>query len=176
MLYVRNSPLVSFVTHLGAAEDIVRSFSHVIQDNQFAALGLVLFAELARIHCLIGDKPTDPQDTAQSTDVDLHAASTASAVRLDEDVGEAVERTTDTNIPPESSARSNERSHRDTTFSSSAMPESSETSLFPVQQVHSMATESSEANTDEQEALRKRHKHRKRKGANAIDDLLRGLD
>lgn len=176
MLCVRKFPFISLVTHSSSAEDTVRSFSHVIQNNQFAALGLVLFAELARIHCLIGEKVDDPQDTARSTVVDLQEASIAPAVRLHEDVGEAVERSNDTNIPQELSTKFVESSRGDTTFSSSTMPESNETSLFPVQTMHPMAAGSSEANTDEPEALRKRHKHRKRKGANAIDDLFRGLD
>ena len=166
---------MSSIAYLNSAEGTVRSFSHVVQNKQFAALGLVLFAELATISRLVGVKVDNHQDAGGST-IEQQEAFKATISPLPEDFGEAVERNFATDTPTHLLRRLTERSDVDKVLHSTSIAESSETHPFPVQPTDSMAMESGEASMDAQGTPPKRPKHRKRKGANAIDDLFHGLE
>ncbi|KAL8829707.1 MAG: hypothetical protein Q9191_001860 [Dirinaria sp. TL-2023a] len=165
----------SSMAFLNCAEDVARSFSHVIQDNQFAALGLVLFAELAKISRLVGAKIDNHQDAGEPT-IDPQKALQAPVLRLFEDFGEAVERKNSTETLTHLLRGSVERSDLGRGLHSTPTPENTEKHPFCVQPTRSVAMQSGKTSVNAHDTPPKRPKKRKRKGTNAIDDLFQALE
>ena len=133
-----------------------------MSDNQFATLGLVLVAELARVWKIIGGEG----DVGDGQEIDLVKAIedgkrvTVASVRLHDDVGELVER------PPTG----------DVSLVSEATDQAA---AVQTEQVRSSIADKRGAKAVSPQKMNKRRKVKAgkiKKGSSVIDDIFRGLD
>ena len=139
-----------------------RAFTQVVSDNQFATLGLVLVAELARVWKIIGGE-WDVGDGQEISHVNANEDGkrvTVASGRLQDDVGELVER------PPLG----------DVSLVSEATDQAA---AVQTEQVRSSIAEERGAKAVSPPKVIKRRKVKAgkvKKGSSVIDDLFRGLD
>ena len=146
----------------------VRSFTQLVQDNQFCTLGLVLLAELARIRQMLGAQSIK-KDLSEPAAQDPSLGAAARPLPQVEEIGEAVERDFRIKlspVPPLTQGRSIALSR--TTDGEQANTRDASCSTLATDVADKRLEKVSPSKS--QSAKRKR-----RKGGNVIDDLFRGL-
>ena len=147
----------------------VRSFTHVVQDNQFGTLGLVLLAELARIRQMLGARSVKEEDSSEPAAQDPSLGAAARPLPQAEEIGEAVERDFRIKLSPVlpvtqgvsvalSRTTNGEQANTRDASSSTLATDVAEKQLEKVSPPKSQSSQ-----------------RKKRKGGNVIDELFRGL-
>lgn len=139
----------------------------MIQDNQFAALGLVLIAETARVYHLIGAELDDVPNVLESTFTSHQHTSTAMIVGTHEDTGEAVDRPDSSVVSAAATDRSSERAEVLENNRKNHEQSQSMLSTFIGPNAKSSCIPDASSNP---------RQTRKRKKGNAIDVLFQALD
>jgi len=150
--------------------DTYRSFAHVVADNQFSALGLVLVGELAKVRKFVGATPPEAQSPMQRSPGLSAAALMAGPADAPEDLGEAVSR------PPTTDQVTEPLQPQDRAPKRIKTKEKAQGArLSTVQGARDGRHEQLGLVEDVFEAPHRPPKKKKRKGKNAIDDLFSGL-